>query len=90
MKYLHLYNLQQLDISNTAICESSGLKFFPPSTLQSWQSQLKGITKLHDARPLAHDTQRSEVDDFNCDIEDSMLEPVLTTLDMIPNIDDSR
>jgi hypothetical protein len=45
---------------------------------------------LHDVRPLAYGAQRSEVDDFNCDIKDNMLEPVLTTLDMIPNIDNSQ
>jgi hypothetical protein len=58
--------------------------------LQSWQSQLKGIAKLHDAASLGHGAQTSGVDDFNCDFKDAMLEPVLTTLDMMPNIDDSR
>jgi hypothetical protein len=58
--------------------------------LQSWQSQLKGVAKLHDPRSLGHGAQSSGVDDFNCDFEDGILEPVLTTSHMMPNIDDSR
>ena len=78
-----LPDLRPLDISCTPIAyDKSGLRFIPQSTLQGWQSQLKGLSKPDDDRFVNQDSSTSDfaLDDFNTEIEDGILRPTLSDI----------
>ncbi|KAJ5117596.1 hypothetical protein N7448_011228 [Penicillium atrosanguineum] len=68
--------------------ESSGLRFFPASTLQEWQDHIKNITKLTNQEPYAGTsaTTAPDLDDFNLEFADDVLVPVLTDSDPVPDL----
>jgi hypothetical protein len=79
---LPLSNLMPVDGSTL---EASGLRFFPPSTLESWQSRLKRFRKSEDdSTGLDLDF---EADDSNVEPGGGVLQPVLTTFEDAPAID---
>jgi hypothetical protein len=72
--------------------ESSGLRFVPPSTLQEWKERLKNITTTADPNSSATMPTPTvpDLDDFNVDIVDDVLVPVLTYSDPLPGLLEQR
>ncbi|KAI3286470.1 hypothetical protein DTO002I6_8141 [Penicillium roqueforti] len=89
---LDLQNLQTLDILRTLASETSGLKFVPPSTLQEWESRLKGFANLGHEETTEREVATSclQLDDFDVQVEDSILQPALASSDMLPDIGDRQ
>lgn len=87
---LLLRNLQQLDIFHTPAYETSGLRFLPPSTLQTWEFRLKSFTNLDHDESTVRATSSFALDDFDIQIEDGILQPTLASLDTIPAMDDRQ
>lgn len=85
---LHLQNLRPIHISNSALYQSSGLSFFPTSTLDEWQVHIKNMTKLTDQDPNVEISIIAflDLDDFNMDLIDNVLLPVLTGSDALPDL----
>ena len=82
---LPLSNLMPVDGS---ALEASGLRFFPPSALESWQSRLKRFRKSEDdSTGLDLDF---EADDSNVEAGGAVLQPVLTTFDDAPAMEAYR
>jgi hypothetical protein len=75
-----------LDIFQHPSHSSSGLQYFPPTTLQQWQLQIKSIAKLDDPG----EGPALDLDDFNVDSGDGILHPTLASVDSIPNLADRR
>ena len=79
-------SLLPLDIFQLPTHASSGLKYFPATTLQQWDSQIKKLAKPDDTdEPVAFD-----FDDFNLDLGDGILHPILELTDSISNLADRR
>jgi PIF1-like helicase len=79
-------SLLPLDIFQLPTHASSGLKYFPATTLQQWDSQIKKLAKPDDTdEPVAFD-----FDDFNLDLGDGILHPILESTDSISNLADRR
>jgi hypothetical protein len=72
--------------------EASGLRFVPPFTLQEWKERLENITMLTDPSSSANmpTSTLSDLDDFNLDIVDGVLVPVLTYSDPLPDLPERR
>jgi hypothetical protein len=85
---LQLHNLRPLHIPDNILYESSGLKFFPASTLHEWQDHIKNITKLTDQDPYAETSATTvpDLDDFNLEFVDDVLVPVLTDSAPLPDL----
>ncbi|CEO59597.1 hypothetical protein PMG11_04269 [Penicillium brasilianum] len=68
--------------------ESSGLKFFPASTLQEWQLHIKNFSSLVDPDSYAESSTATaqDLDDFNVEVVDDVLVPVLTDSDPLPDL----
>jgi hypothetical protein len=78
--------LRPLDIFRLPTHASSGLKYFPATTLQQWDSQIETFAKPDDTdEPVALD-----FDDFNLDLGDGILHPTLESTDSISNLADRR
>lgn len=71
-------------ISDNLLYESSGLQLVPLPTLQEWQIQLKRVTTLETQDPYAGSSTNdvSYLDDFNLDITNGFLVPLLTDSDI--------
>ena len=90
-RQLELENLQPLDIFRLPTHATSGLKFFPTTTLECWKSHIKGLEKFSSNDNLTTETHLSfELDDFNLDLEDGILHPLLNISKDIPNLPDRR
>jgi hypothetical protein len=89
---LRLQNLQPLNMCNSMVNETSGLRFFPLSTLQDWELHLKGLTTSVDKEAIPDDLTGTafELDDFNLDIGDGILHPALSGSDTVPALVDRR
>jgi hypothetical protein len=85
-------NLRPLHISNRMLYEPSGLRFVPPSTLQEWKERPKNITTTADPNSSATMPTPTvpDLDDFNVDIVDDVLVPVLTYSDPLPGLLEQR
>ena len=84
---LELENLQPLDIFQLPTHATSGLKFFPTTTLKNWELRIKGLIKLCDTNdPTTEAHLAFELDDFNLDLENSILQPLLDISRDIPNL----
>jgi len=84
---LQLENLLPLDIFRLPTYSTSGLRFFPDTTLQLWQSWIKGFTKLNKIDTMkAGEELAFDVDDFNYNLADNALHPSLTFEDSTPNL----
>lgn len=75
---------RQIQISDNILYESSGLQLVPLSTLQEWRMRLKRVTTLETQDPHAGSSTNdvSDLDDFNLDITDGFLVPLLTDSDI--------
>lgn len=73
-----------IEISNNILYASSGLQLVPLSTLQEWQMRLKCVTTLEGQEPFAGPSTNnvSDLDDFNLDITDGFLVPLLIDSDI--------
>ncbi|KAJ5318263.1 hypothetical protein N7476_004683 [Penicillium atrosanguineum] len=81
-------NLRPLHIPDSTLYESSGLSFFPASTLQEWKDHIKNITNLTD-QDLYTETSATTVPDlhdFNLEFVDDVLVPVLTDSAPLPDL----
>ncbi|KAL6405631.1 hypothetical protein AUP68_11392, partial [Ilyonectria robusta] len=89
---LLMQNLRPLIISNTPAYESSSLRFLPSSTLHGWESRLKSLAKFGEKGITTPAATGSgfEFDDFNLEIGNGIIHPVLTGLDMIPAVADRQ
>jgi hypothetical protein len=88
---LQLQNLLALDIFRLNTYATSGLRFFPPATLQRWESQIKGLIKSDGTQDVGVEERLAyEIDDFDLDRGDGVLHPILTSPESAPNIADRR
>jgi hypothetical protein len=86
-----LQNHQPLDVCRNPAYETSGLIFLPPSTLQVWEFQLKGVTKADKEGNLTTVTGLGfDLDHFKLDIGDGILRPMLSGSKAIPALTDRR
>jgi hypothetical protein len=88
---LQIQNLLALDIFRLNTYATSGLRFFPPATLQRWESQIKGLIKSDGTQDVGVEERLAyEIDDFDLDRGDGVLHPILTSPESAPNIADRR
>jgi hypothetical protein len=88
---LQLENLLPLDILRLSSYSTSGLRFLPPATLQRWESQIKGLVKFDELEEAtAEERLAYEIDDFDLDIGDGVLHPILASPESAPNVVDRR
>ena len=84
IQHLQLRNLLPLNIFQLPTYASSGLKFFPSSTLEHWQSYIKNISKLDESNNIETDEHIVfGIDDFDPDLNDGTLYPTLGLEDNI-------
>jgi hypothetical protein len=84
-------NLLLLDIFRLNTYTTSGLRFFPPTTLQRWELQIKGLVKFDKTEDVgAEERLAYKINDFDLDIGDSVLHPILASPESAPNIADRR
>jgi hypothetical protein len=63
----------------------------PPATLQRWELQIKGLVKFDETEDIAAQERLAyEIDDFDLDIEDAVLHPILASPESAPNVVDRR
>ncbi|KAJ5367173.1 hypothetical protein N7541_001114 [Penicillium brevicompactum] len=81
---LQFDNFGPIQISNSTLCESTGLQSFPLFTLQEWKTRLQNITKAvnQERQPGMPTTTASDLDDFNLGMADDVLVPILTEPDL--------
>ncbi|KAL2841291.1 hypothetical protein BJX68DRAFT_245611 [Aspergillus pseudodeflectus] len=80
-------NLRPLNIFHSVEYETSGLRLLPQSKLQDWELGLKGLAKsdiIENTAP-GHLAAEYEMDDFNNEMDDGALQPLLTTSDLAPS-----
>jgi hypothetical protein len=91
-----LQNLLPLNLIGNPEYRSSGLRLFPPSTLQQWETRLRELAKLveHSYMQGAVTEPAHQLDDFNSNVADAILEPILSERQAIsvlpdhqPNVD---
>lgn len=89
---LSLQNLQPLDIFNTPAYKYSGLRFLPPSSLRTWESQLKCcvIPSPEESTDGDAGTVGFALDDFDIRVEDGILHPMLANNDTITAMEDRQ
>jgi hypothetical protein len=89
---LALQNFQPLDILRTPAYATPGLRLIPPSTLQAWEFRLKSFANLDQEESIHRQlaTSSSALDNFDAQIEDGILQPMLTSSDMVPAVDDRQ
>lgn len=91
VRVLQLENLLPLDIFRPNSYATSGLRFFPPATLQRWQQRIKGLVKFDETEDIAAEERIAyEMDDFDLDPGDGVLHPILTSPESTPNVLDLR
>ena len=84
---LRTQNLLPLDIFRLPTYTTSGLRFIPKATLQQWESRIKGLTKYDDLDDMDPEERIAfEVDNFNVDLGDGALYPVLNSIESVPNL----
>jgi PIF1-like helicase len=83
---LQLQSFIPLDVFQHLSHSSSGLQYFPPTTLQQWHLQIKSIAKLDDP----DDGPALDLDDFNVVSGDGILHPALASAESVPNLADRR
>jgi hypothetical protein len=88
----HFQNLQSLNVHNTLEWNTAGYQFFLPCTLRDWELRFKNrpsSTNEQSVTPGAT-SDHLELDDFNLQIEDGFLHPILADSDSIPALVDRR
>jgi hypothetical protein len=81
---LQLDALIPLDIFRLPTYLTSGLRFFPTSTLQNWNLQIKNLTKIDETHDLEAGTLQFETD---FDFDNSILQPILNFENSVLNLD---
>jgi hypothetical protein len=70
VRFLQSEDLLPLDIFRLNTYATSDLRFFPPTTLQHWESQIKGHVKLNEIDDIGLEERVAfEVDDFDLDLD---------------------
>ena len=88
---LQSQNLLPFDIFRLLTYTTSGLRFFPSATLQSWESQSTGLIQLNDTEDIESEERAAfEVDDFDLYLGDGALYPTLNSVGSILNLADRR
>lgn len=89
---LPLQNLLPLNLIKNPAYRSSGLSFFPLSTLQQWQTRLKELAKLveHSHVQDAIIGPAYDLDDLNLNVPGSILEPILGEPEAVTTLPDHR
>jgi len=87
---LQLQSLLPLDIFRLLTYNTSGLRFFPRTTLQEWESHIKGLTKLNEIDDMDPEDHILSTDGFNPNLRDGTLHPTLKLVESIPNLVDQR
>jgi hypothetical protein len=88
---LELNSLQPVDVFRPPTHATSGLRFFPTTTLQCWESRVKGLVRLSEADDSTAEARLAfELDGFNIDVRDGIIHPLLNVVDGIPNLADHR
>jgi len=91
VQFLQSENLLPLDIFRLNTHATSGLRFFPPTTLQHWESRIKCHNKLDEIDDISTEERLAfDVDDFDLDIGDGILRPILSSDESVPNLADRR
>lgn len=87
-----LQNLLPLNLFDSPAYSASGLSFFPPSTLQQWESRLKELAKFGEHGDVYHSVvgEAYDLDGFSLDIGDAILEPMLNEPEVIPTLADQQ
>lgn len=87
-----LQNLLPLNLFDSPAYSASGLSFFPPSTLQQWESRLKELAKFGEHGDVYHSVvgEAYDLDGFSLDIGDAILELMLNEPEVIPTLADQQ
>jgi hypothetical protein len=80
--------LLPLDIFQLPAHSSSGLRYFPATTLQNWNLQIKNVTTL-DETDLDEENLQFDAN-FNLDDEESVLRPILNFDTSTPDLPNQR
>ena len=93
IQHLQSRSLVPLDIFQVPTFATSGIRFFPNATLETWKSQIKIFTR-HDQLDDVETDERIafEDNDFTLDLGDGTLHPTLNSLQIqdMPNLADLR
>jgi hypothetical protein len=84
----HFDQLQPLDIANNTLFEAAGLRFVPPTLLQTWETCLGDISTQ--ASQDINIGPAPDLDDFNADITDGILMPLLVEPEPLPDMEERR
>jgi hypothetical protein len=88
-RVLQVENLVLLNIFQLNTYATSGLRFFPQAILQRWESQIKGLMKFNETEDAAAKERLAyKMDDFDLNIGDGVLHPILASLESAPNVAD--
>ena len=91
VQHLQSRSLIPLDIFRLPTYSTSDLRYFSNTTLQDWESHIKGLTKLDDSDDMEPEERSAfEVDDFNLDLGNGALYPTLNSAESIPNLTDQH
>ena len=85
---LQLQSLLPLDIFRLPTYNTSGLRFFPRTTLQEWESHIKGLTKLDEIDDMDPEDHILSTDGFNLNLGDGTLHPTMNLVENIRNLVD--
>jgi hypothetical protein len=84
-------NLLPLDIFHLSTYATSAIRFFPPTILQHWELRIKGLVKLDEAEGIGDEACIAfEMDDFDVDLGDGVLYPLLSSPESSLNVADRR
>jgi hypothetical protein len=81
-------HVQPLDIASNVLCKAAGLKFVPATLLQSWETCLRDINAQADQDNTIGSAP--DLDDFNANITDGILLPLLVVPEAIPDVEERR
>ena len=84
-------NPRQLAISTSSIDDALGVRFLPPSVLQSWEHRLKALASTKEDACTNEETNLSfQLDDFDQDIGHGLLQPMLVDSNVLHALQDPR
>ncbi|KAJ5098843.1 hypothetical protein N7532_005844 [Penicillium argentinense] len=85
------FNPRPITIPTSSANDILGVRFLPPSVLQCWERRLKCLASTKDNASIAEQQNSSfQLDDFDQDIGDGFLQPMLVDSDVFHSLQDRR